>query len=238
MFMRISPGKQEKRKPSEERTTAEAAVKKRSRVAEARSAAASGTSRSVAASRLSTARPPRSNQTSRPVTAGGANTGRRSLPAPARQLSLARPPAKSSVVVHHPNPFAARNKYYDERWVEKQERGFCHWLNFVLTPQSLEDTGASPPALPAAPGIAGVDVARLWSQCSQDVRVPRAPTREVMSMRAYTARREMKRLRRNACLLWQSREVATVINKLEIEIEKLRLVIRKVNMCTYLYTKF
>ena len=47
-------------------------------------------------------------------------------------------------------------------------------------------------------------------------------------MRAYTARREMNRLRRNACRIWQSREVATVINKLEIEIEKLRLVIRKV----------
>ena len=24
--------------------------------------------------------------------------------------------------------------YYDERWMEKQERGFIKWLNFVLTP--------------------------------------------------------------------------------------------------------
>ena len=31
-------------------------------------------------------------------------------------------------------PFAARNVYYDERWMEKQERGFVRWLNFVLTP--------------------------------------------------------------------------------------------------------
>ena len=204
----------------------EANLKKRSRVAEARSAAASNASRSVAAGRLSTARQPRPGLSSRPVTSSGSSAGRRSLPPPARKLSLARPPAKSSVVVHHPNPFAARNMYYDERWVEKQERGFCHWLNFVLTPQGLEDTASS---LPAASGIARVDVARLWSQCSQDVREPRAPTREVMSMRAYTARREMNRLRRNACHIWQSREVATVLNKLEIEIEKLRLVIRKVN---------
>jgi abnormal spindle-like microcephaly-associated protein len=119
--------------------------------------------------------------------------------------------------------------YYDERWIEKQERGFSHWLNFVLTPQCIEDTAATPSSMAAGPGLAGLDVARLWSQCSQDVRVPRAPTREVMSMRAYTARREMNRLRRNACRIWQSRDVATVVNKLEIEIEKLRLVIRKVS---------
>ena len=31
-------------------------------------------------------------------------------------------------------PFAAHNVYYDERWMEKQERGFVRWLNFVLTP--------------------------------------------------------------------------------------------------------
>ena len=31
-------------------------------------------------------------------------------------------------------PFAAKNMYYDERWMEKQERGFVKWLNFVLTP--------------------------------------------------------------------------------------------------------
>ena len=31
-------------------------------------------------------------------------------------------------------PFAAKNVYYDERWMEKEERGFVRWLNFVLTP--------------------------------------------------------------------------------------------------------
>ena len=31
-------------------------------------------------------------------------------------------------------PFAAKNIYYDERWMEKQERGFIRWLNFILTP--------------------------------------------------------------------------------------------------------
>ena len=134
---------------------------------------------------------------------------------PARRLQL----ATKSKLVHHPNPFAARNMYYDDKWVEKQERGFTRWLNFMLTPQHQEDASTM---LPGA-----VDVAKLWSQCSKDVRVPRAPTREVMSMRAYTARREMNRLRRAACKLWQSPDVAAVVSRLELEIDKLRLVIRK-----------
>lgn len=39
----------------------------------------------------------------------------------------------------HPMPFASKNIYYDERWMEKQERGFSQWLNFILTPS--EDMG-------------------------------------------------------------------------------------------------
>ena len=136
---------------------------------------------------------------------------------PARRLHLVKPGKPG--MVHHPNPFAARNQYYDERWIDKQERGFTKWLNFMLTPQVLEDTEDMLPGK--------VDVAKLWSQCTKDVKVPRAPTREVMSMRAYTARREMNRLRRAACKIWQSRDVAAVIGKVEFEIEKLRLVIRK-----------
>eukprot|EP00090_Calanus_glacialis_P044436 TRINITY_DN7927_c0_g1_i1.p1 TRINITY_DN7927_c0_g1~~TRINITY_DN7927_c0_g1_i1.p1 ORF type:complete len:1819 (-),score=663.72 TRINITY_DN7927_c0_g1_i1:83-5539(-) len=136
---------------------------------------------------------------------------------PARRLHLVK--TNKPGMVHHPNPFAARNQYYDERWIDKQERGFTRWLNFILTPQVLEDTTDMLPGK--------VDVAKLWTQCSKDVKVPRAPTREVMSMRAYTARREMNRLRRSACKIWQSREVAAVIGKVEFEIEKLRLVIRK-----------
>jgi len=27
--------------------------------------------------------------------------------------------------------------YYDERWMEKQERSFIKWLNFVLTPPEM-----------------------------------------------------------------------------------------------------
>ena len=135
---------------------------------------------------------------------------------PMRRLQLG---SKKHSLIHRPNPFASRNMYYDDKWVEKQERGFTRWLNFMLTPQSLEEETSMVPG--------AVDVAKLWSQCTKDVRVPRAPTREVLSLRAYTARREMNRLRRNACKLWQSSQVASVVSRLELEIDKLRLVIRK-----------
>ena len=71
-----------------------------------------------------------------------------------------------------------------------------------------------------------VDVAMLWTQCTKDVKTPRAPTKEVMSLRAYTVKREMNRLRKTACKLWQSKPVVSVVGKVEYEIEKLRLVIR------------
>ena len=145
--------------------------------------------------------------------------GRRSLQS-VPKLSLIKPnKTLKPTIIHRRNPYASKNRYYDERWVEKQEKGFSNWLNFILTPQGLEDEESI--------SIGKVDVAKLWSQCSQDVKVPRAPTREVMSMRAYTANREMNRLRRSACKLWQSTPVASVISKVEVEVERMRLAIRK-----------
>ena len=135
---------------------------------------------------------------------------------PAKRLTLNKP-TKSAI--HHPNPFASRNMYYDEKWVEKQERGFSKWLNFFLTPQLLDDGESAMPRT--------IDIANLWSQCSKDVKEPRAPTKEQMSLRQYTVRTEMNRLRKSACRIWQSKDVATVIRKVELEIEKMRLNVRK-----------
>ena len=95
------------------------------------------------------------------------------------------------------------------------------WLNFILTPDTMSDDEGSN----LAPGK--IDVAKLWRACSSNVRVPRAPTREALSLRAYTARREMNRLRRHACTLWQTPGVAQVITRVEIEIERKGLMIRK-----------
>lgn len=34
-------------------------------------------------------------------------------------------------------PFAAKNMFYDERWIAKQETGFTWWINYVLTPDDF-----------------------------------------------------------------------------------------------------
>ena len=41
------------------------------------------------------------------------------------------------MTVKQPLLYAAKNMYYDERWMEKQERSFVKWLNFVLTPPEM-----------------------------------------------------------------------------------------------------
>ena len=72
-----------------------------------------------------------------------------------------------------------------------------------------------------------VDPAKLRAQCSEEMRVLRAPTKEVLGLRVYTARKEMNRLRKAACKLWQLAGVVEVVSRLELDISKLRLVIRK-----------
>ena len=220
MFVSLSPGIQEKRKSVELNKPNKKIDFKKSRVSSSASKVSTST-RVVACKNPSQPKPMNAAKARMSLQRPSSNppkssSSRRSLQ-PTRTLNLR---VNKPTVAHHPNPFASRNRYYDERWVEKQEKGFSNWLNFILTPQGLDDSSSA-----VVPGT--VDVAKLWSQCSQDVKIPRAPTREVMSMRAYTARREMNRLRRASCKLWQSRAFAQVIGKLEVEIEKLRLVVRK-----------
>ncbi|XP_064648823.1 abnormal spindle-like microcephaly-associated protein homolog [Lineus longissimus] len=120
-----------------------------------------------------------------------------------------------TVLPKHPMPFASKNMYYDERWIEKQERGFTRWLNFILTP--LDDTEATKQK---------VDASKL---CVDPMKYndKLAPTKEVLSFRAYTARRKLNNLRRAACRLFQSDAIVTVIQKVEREIEGGRLAVRK-----------
>lgn len=53
-----------------------------------------------------------------------------------------------------------------------------------------------------------------------------APTKEDVSLRAYSVRRHMNHLRKASCMLFQSEPVVKVVVKLEREIEAGRLVIR------------
>ena len=46
---------------------------------------------------------------------------------PQRKLQLVKTP--KSNLPRHPMPFAAKNMYYDERWIEKQEEGIEFRVN-------------------------------------------------------------------------------------------------------------
>ncbi|XP_074240421.1 abnormal spindle-like microcephaly-associated protein isoform X1 [Saimiri boliviensis] len=122
-------------------------------------------------------------------------------------------------IPRHPMPFAAKNMFYDERWKEKQEQGFTWWLNFILTPDDFT----------VKTNISEVNAATLLLgvENQHKISVPRAPTKEEMSLRAYTARCMLNRLRRAACRLFTSEKMVKAIKKLEIEIEARRLVVRK-----------
>ncbi|XP_063667190.1 abnormal spindle-like microcephaly-associated protein homolog isoform X3 [Pan troglodytes] len=126
---------------------------------------------------------------------------------------------KKTDIPRHPMPFAAKNMFYDERWKEKQEQGFTWWLNFILTPDDFT----------VKTNISEVNAATLLLgiENQHKISVPRAPTKEEMSLRAYTARCRLNRLRRAACRLFTSEKMVKAIKKLEIEIEARRLIVRK-----------
>ncbi|KAK3562090.1 hypothetical protein QTP86_027222 [Hemibagrus guttatus] len=119
-------------------------------------------------------------------------------------------------IPRHPLPFAAKNMFYDERWIEKQERGFTWWMNYVLTPDDFK----------VATEVSKVNASSL-TLGSEKVSIPKAPTKEEMSFRTYTARRQLNHVRRAACQLFTSDKMAKAIKRLEVEVEAKRLLIRK-----------
>ncbi|XP_037260754.1 abnormal spindle-like microcephaly-associated protein isoform X2 [Falco rusticolus] len=124
-----------------------------------------------------------------------------------------------TAIPRHPMPFAAKNMFYDERWKEKQQRGFTWWLNFVLTPDDFSvKTNTS--QVNAASLVLGQEKLHKTS-------IPKAPTKDEASLRAYTAQRKLNQLRRAACRLFTSETMAKAIKKLEIEIESRRLLVRR-----------
>ncbi|NXR81284.1 ASPM protein, partial [Pycnonotus jocosus] len=124
-----------------------------------------------------------------------------------------------TVIPRHPMPFAAKNMFYDERWKEKQQRGFTWWLNFVLTPDDFHvKTNTS--QVNAAALVLGEENHHKRS-------LPKAPTKDEASLKAYTARRKLNRLRRQACRLFTSDTMVKAIQRLEVEIETRRLLVRR-----------
>ncbi|XP_072244866.1 abnormal spindle-like microcephaly-associated protein [Leuresthes tenuis] len=131
------------------------------------------------------------------------------------KLTFIKP--KQTVIPRHPMPFAAKNMFYDERWIEKQERGFTWWINYVLTPDDFKVNTE----------VAKVSAASLAMGCDDKFSVPKAPTKEEMSFSTYTARRKLNRLRRSACQLFTSEAMVKAIQRLELEVEARRLLVRK-----------
>lgn len=125
-------------------------------------------------------------------------------------------PAQSAIP-RHPMPFAAKNMFYDERWIEKQERGFTWWINYILTPDDFKVNTE----------VTQVNAVSLAMGSDDKFSVPKAPTKEEMSFSTYTARRRLNRLRRSACHLFTSEAMVKAIQRLELEVEAKRLLVRK-----------
>ncbi|CAH1270997.1 ASPM [Branchiostoma lanceolatum] len=104
-----------------------------------------------------------------------------------------------SVQAHHYMPYVSKNMYYDERWMQKQERAFIQWLNFILIPNAME---------------------------SQPGRNVTGSVPAVM-MREYAVLCNLNQVRRAACLLFQSEPMARVIHRVEEEVDTGRLQVRK-----------
>ncbi|KAM4722873.1 abnormal spindle-like microcephaly-associated protein [Rhinophrynus dorsalis] len=144
-------------------------------------------------------------------------SSKRVVAVPQSQLLFLKP--SKTVIPRHPMPFAAKNMFYDERWMEKQERGFTWWLNFILTPDDFAVKTDSVKVNAAA--------LILGEENTHKVSVPKAPTKEEVSLKAYTARCRLNRLRRAACRLFTSEPVVKAIRRLEVEVEARRLLVRK-----------
>ncbi|XP_068176408.1 abnormal spindle-like microcephaly-associated protein [Antennarius striatus] len=154
----------------------------------------------------------------RPVKLTGVSSGKTKRVVAVAQSKLTFIKPVQTAIPRHPMPFAAKNMFYDERWVEKQERGFTWWINYVLTPDDFKVNTEVAKVNAVSIAMGGGD---------GKFSVPKAPTREEMSFSTYTARRKLNRLRRAACQLFTSEAMAKAIQRLELEVEARRLLIRK-----------
>ncbi|XP_036210469.1 abnormal spindle-like microcephaly-associated protein isoform X2 [Myotis myotis] len=138
---------------------------------------------------------------------------------PVAQASLTFIKRLKTDIPRHPMPFAAKNIFYDERWKEKQQQGLTWWLNFILTPDDFA----------VKTHVSEVNAASLLlgGESHHKLSVPRAPTKEEASLRAYTARRRLNHLRHAACRLFTSESMVKAIRKLEGEIAARRLAVRR-----------
>ncbi|XP_070688412.1 abnormal spindle-like microcephaly-associated protein [Pempheris klunzingeri] len=190
---------------------------------------AAGSVRSTTASSVRTARsvvPAQAKQSSSKLSSRGTQILKSSVAPSVKKTAKVVAVAQSKLtfikpvqtaIPRHPMPFAAKNMFYDERWIEKQERGFTWWVNYVLTPDDFKVNTE----------VAKVSAVSIAMGSDDKFSVPKAPTKEEMSFSTYTARRKLNRLRRSACQLFTSEAMVKAIQRLELEVEAKRLLVRK-----------
>ncbi|KAL7396486.1 hypothetical protein ABVT39_006556 [Epinephelus coioides] len=202
-------------------------VQERRSVSQRQQPRTAGSVRSMNTTSLKTARsvvPAQAKQSSSKLTSRGVQPLKSSVTSSAKTKVVAVAQSKltfikplQTAIPRHPMPFAAKNMFYDERWIEKQERGFTWWINYVLTPDDFKVNTE----------VAKVSAVSLVMGSDDKYSVPKAPTKEEMSFSTYTARRKLNRLRRSACQLFTSEAMVKAIQRLELEVEAKRLLVRK-----------
>lgn len=128
--------------------------------------------------------------------------------------------SKITGIPKHPMPFAARNVFFDERWMQKQEHGFVNWLNFILTPAEEYKGGDVKVKVDAGKLAIDMDKGRLKL----------APSNEILSFKTYAAHRKLNSLRKSACCLFQTDAITHVMHKIEAEVTNGRVLVRKDKM--------
>ncbi|XP_029002056.1 abnormal spindle-like microcephaly-associated protein isoform X2 [Betta splendens] len=194
-------------------------VQERRSVSQRQQLRAAGSVRSTTTSSLKSSRaavPAHTKQPGSKLTSRGASSLKAAKVVAVAQSKLTFVKPAQTAIPRHPMPFAAQNMFYDERWIEKQERGFTWWINYVLTPDDFKVNTE----------VANVNAVSL-AMGSAHFSVPKAPTKEEMSFSTYTARRKLNRLRRSACQLFTSEAMVKAIQRLELEVEAKRLLVRK-----------
>nr|XP_046247893.1 abnormal spindle-like microcephaly-associated protein [Scatophagus argus] len=210
------------------KTEASASAQKRRSASQRQQTTTAGSVRSMTTSSLKTARsanPVQMKQSSSKLASRGAQSLKSSgfpsvktakvVAVAQSKLTFVKP--AQTVIPRHPMPFAAKNMFYDERWIEKQERGFSWWINYVLTPDDFKVNTE----------VAKVNAVSIAMGKDDKFSVPKAPTKEEVSFSTYTARRKLNRLRRSACQLFTSEAMVKAIQRLELEVEAKRLLVRK-----------
>ncbi|XP_042369980.1 abnormal spindle-like microcephaly-associated protein [Plectropomus leopardus] len=213
---RVVPGKPGPPKSIQERRSVSQRQQPRA-AGSARSTSSLKTTRSVVPAQAKTSSSGLNSRVVQSVKPSGAPSVKTKKVVAVAQSKLTFIKRAQTAIPRHPMPFAAKNMFYDERWIEKQERGFTWWINYVLTPDDFKVNTE----------VAKVNAVSLAMGSDDKYSVPKAPTKEEMSFSTYTARRKLNRLRRSACQLFTSEAMVKAIQRLELEVEAKRLLVRK-----------